>query len=380
MQLTNSTQRLINAALLTNAQSINYPPLLSFLPLTNFQIAIASTRSGISDTKILCVGDGVTWGYGSLLTNTFVTTGSYPSRLSALLNTTVTPAFDGAGIPGNITTGTDGRWTVASGWSLVPFGFGGAGNGSGYNNPAGASGTLTFTPLSGAGTVNSFDVYFTGTVGATGSAKAFIGATGGASIPFTVVAGINKITAICPSSGTNSAVNIGAVGNVTILAVEPFLSTVPRIRVANMGVLGSSCSDWNSASPQALIAAYNPSLIIAMFGAQESIANVPSNTFAANVLQFLPSTNVDTILVIPPPLTTSAALMNTYAQAIYGDVISYSKIPGGPILPGIAVENYNARIANGNSSPNYYFNTSYLSSSGYWDLAAMIACGFRQIF
>ena len=86
---------------------------------TKFRLAIAKTRDGVADTKILFVGDSITEGNGSTLFATFPTYGAFPSRVT--IGSSLIQAKPNLGLYGG---GADNRFTLAAGWAGYSGGYG----------------------------------------------------------------------------------------------------------------------------------------------------------------------------------------------------------------------------------------------------------------
>jgi len=124
--ITGSPVSPVGAKVLTSDGYINLQPQNnSSTLLKKWALALAKTRDGVSDSRILCIGDSTTTGVMSTLAATYPSAGAYPTRLAALLNSSVTPSAQGLAVPRSILSGAqDNRWSVGAVWAMEQFGQG----------------------------------------------------------------------------------------------------------------------------------------------------------------------------------------------------------------------------------------------------------------
>ena len=288
--------------------------------------------------KILCVGDSTTWGIGSTLFSTFPNTGSWPTRLSSLLNSYHAPSQIGLGVPN--TYGTDNRWTLGAGWANYNLGWGGDGSTNGASFVSSTGGTLTYTPGSTQGTYDKFDMYY---LPATGNGTVTATATGGSAVVQSTNAanGVAKVTVTAASAGTGNALAmVNSAGATWITGVEPWLSTASKIRVANAGVTASTTSQWTidatwGGVPH--IKLYAPDLTIISLGINDAGSAVATSTVIANLKTLITATQVSGDVIVmsfPPSGPTSSAWTNYQVyEPLYPD--AYAKMCQSLNLPYI---------------------------------------------
>ena len=111
----------------------NVQNLVPSVVFSKWRVARANVQNGTSNARILFPGDSTVAGYGDSTAATIAATRSMPTRLASLLNTTVTPAAVGLGIPpSTLNLTTDNRWTVGSGWTNAALGAGASAAGAGH--------------------------------------------------------------------------------------------------------------------------------------------------------------------------------------------------------------------------------------------------------
>ena len=284
-----------------------------------WRTALAKVRTGGGDAKLLTVGDSTVAG----ITIASALTDSWPIRAMNMLDTTATPYTPALAVPYFTGTTNDTRWTPGTGWPLSRnFGFASY---SGWQATAPA-GTLVFADS--RITADRFDVYYLdspvmGTLNLTATGMAVVNQScGGSSYS------IKKVTVPAAAAGTANSLTIGATGNqVFVLAVEPWLSTGSRVRVANAGVSSSSTTDWNSAAAVPYggvdaIKAYAPDLTLICLGTNDGINSVPVSTYTTNILAIAAASAVtgDVILVTPVPSQNppEATYIPLYQAAMLG--------------------------------------------------------------
>lgn len=233
----------------------------------------SAVSAGTSDAKVLVIGDSTAFGYpkGGLQQ-------SWSHKLAQRFVTRGLAAQDGGTTPG-LTAGDNPRYTAGAGWpSGILYGFGS--QGWQYNNP---SGSLKYAdPYINA---DKFDVYFVRGSGAT-SITLQIDNEAAVTFDGTGTTSIGKITASTTTASSAHTLTITAVGSGAILFVEPWLSTSKRIRVANAGAPSTNTSTWANGVgiySQAMIAAYQPTLVVCLLGANDAVSGATAKTVTANL-------------------------------------------------------------------------------------------------
>lgn len=268
----------------------------------------AAVSGGTADAKVLVIGDSTAFGYpkGSLQQ-------SWSHKLAQRFVTRGLSAQDGGTTPG-LTAGDNPRYTAGTGWpSGILYGFGS--QGWQYNNP---SGSLKYAdPYINA---DRFDVYFVRGSGATSITLQVDNETP-VSFDGTGTTSIGKITASTSTAATNHTLTITAAGSGGILFVEPWLSTSKRIRVANAGAPSTNTTTWANGVgiySQAMIAAYQPTVVICLLGANDAVSGATAKTVTTNLgilADAAVSAGADFINLssVPCQILSEAALQQQYA-------------------------------------------------------------------
>jgi lysophospholipase L1-like esterase len=355
-------------------------------PYPYWRKRLAQVRAGLSDAKILCLGDSTTYGYVAPPNNVGTPAiASYPSDLAAMLNAYFAPAFVGLATP-KLQSGVsvDGRWALGTGWAAAPGdAIGWAG--TEVYKAAASSGALVYTPGASAGPCDTFDVYYV----ANGGTPPFtIQATGGAVVTVTpgTQNGIFRATCVAAAASTTNAVSIitsAVAGSRRVVGVEAYHSSQRRIRVGNAGVGGAASVGWafamNSYQSFACIAAYAPDLTIISLGLNDMPSpNTPPATFAANLTAIVNACRLsgDVVLMVPPPpaIGGSSNLTDGYKAL----VPVYSALAASL---NIGLVDINGRwVSYDILNPlGYYSDTLHPSRVGYGDMAQAVMSLVRTI-
>jgi lysophospholipase L1-like esterase len=331
------------------------------------RLAYATMKNGGADFKILCIGDSTTVGYGSSTTGTVPAFNAYPIRLAEMLG-------GAAGIANGRRDVSffDNRWTVPAGYITSEWAW------KGYETSSSIL-PLVFTPGTGA-TYDRFDVY---TITNPGGGTLTITGTGGAAVgPYSLnsAASIIKTTCSCPAS-SSAAVSMVASGQVWVLAVEPWLSTTPRIRVGNVGVNGWLASDWIAAgsfSPLVAVTTHAPHLCIVSLGLNDCAAAVTTAQFYTNLKSLcvsLKALGSDVALWIPTPPGPSGVAPVLLEPGIRSYLPIYRAIANELNL--VLFDPY---IRHGSAyQAAYSFDGYHSNNLGYRDIAETIAAPLQAI-
>lgn len=286
-------------------------PVATFADLPKWSKALMDVRNGTADAKILVAGESTYAEFADLADFHR----GIPINLASMLNSYFVPSAKGLCIPLSNIAGAVGpgavdgnRWNLGSGWarvggSALNYGFGGH---SAYSN-----GTTTNPLVFGETqvTADTFDVFYmngpaaTFSVTATGGSTTTITTTGPLDAP-----SIRKVTVTAASASTTNTVTTARVsgGEVYILAVEPSLSTVKKVRVGGAGVQGTTAADWANdptyfgAIP--CIKAYAPHLTFICLGINSALVPETTPNFISNMQALITAAQIsgDVILVTAP--------------------------------------------------------------------------------
>lgn len=268
--------------------------------------AKAAVAAGTGSRKVLLIGDSTQNGDAA---------DNPAKRLVTKLQARSIAAVMGGTAPGR-TAAINTLYTGGAGWpgsfSTLNYGFGSSA--WTYNNPAGA---LTYADPSI--NANSFDVYYlvqpsggTLTLQVGSETPVVLNTVGSASIAkatVTVAAGL----------ATSHVLSMTATGNGAVMFVEPFDSTTSKIRVAKGAVNTTDTGTWNNGTgiySKSMIAAYQPDVIIALLGANDTIVARPTSTFISNLIGIAaayPAANFIVASPIPSQTAGEYSLMRDYA-------------------------------------------------------------------
>ena len=335
--------------------------------LTHWRAAKASTALGLTDTRILLVGDSTTWGEG--VTNwptSSPATQSWPAQLAKLVNqigSVYTAQAEGGG--SYATASADTQYTLTGGWvANGAFGF------AQTAFKTTTSGTLTYTPVGGY-TLDTCDIY---SVTSPGSGSMTAQMTGGASTPINLASsnGIN-LTTITGTPSTSQSVVITQVSG-TIFGVnyiDCYSSATHKIRFANASVPGTGAVTWQNNAAVfnsiPMIQKYNPDLVIINLGINDAAASESAATYTGylqTIITAAKGTGASVILcsIFPSqnftPFVAQYALEQTY-QGPAAQLAASNNIPFVDLW-GRYGGLYNAAL---------YFNQLHPNSLGYFDTA-----------
>jgi len=331
--------------------------------------ALARVASGTGDMKLLYIGDSTTYGYGA-------TPNGIGPTLSAAqhLVTAGYPAALGLSVPGHPgLPNVDPRWVANTGWTKTANNtatWGGANAAWVGNSP---SGTLTFTPGNGY-SFDTFDIWYL--VGPFGTVNANVDGGPSTLINCNGPPGVAKTTITAPA-GSAHVVNLSGVsGGVEIIGIEPSLSTVSKVRVANAGVAGATTAGWTTTdttnagySPLDSIAAYAPDVSLIRLGINDANSlGMPLKTYLANLLVLANTAKAtgDVIISSPTPVRPPAiaAFLAVYAAALpaFCAANGFAYIPQFDRWGGLGL--YAALNPIG-----YYNDVLHPSATGYADIA-----------
>lgn len=305
----------------TYTDLFNPVAIKSLMP--HWRTALATTGTLTADSKILFVGDSITWGAHGTNYATNTTKSSWPFQVAANITARTGVSTSTATLVAQAAGNTDSRVVYSGGWSQQKtYGFGYL-----FANLSPAAGTLTFTP-GDSNTYDTFDIYWVGDGGVMTAT-----ATGGTPVVINTGAtlGIFKTTVSAASAATTNSVAIAYTSGARLAGValiEAYNSTTKRVRVCNAGISGSTAADWvfNASLPYyalATIEAYAPDLTVIMLGTND-----------ANNFQ------------------TSAATLSGYLQQIItaaqasGDVMLISMPPSEPVSTASCEKEYQIAYRN----------------------------------
>jgi lysophospholipase L1-like esterase len=286
--------------------------------LIKFRAALAGTINGVSNTKILFIGDSTTWGSKSLAVAGIPPNGSYPYRSIAALNAIQFGGTSSAVTQGLITPPTNGttdtRWAPGT-WAIPGSGLGFGGN-SGYKNVDATA--LVITPGSLA---NTYTVYVAA-AGGVGTGGFTVQATGGSLTTVLTAAiaadGYTAVTVSALAASTSNTVTItptsAANWSVDVYAILPSLSTQKSVFISNAGIPSTTSGNWAtntysvaSGSPAA-IKFDAPNLCIISLGINDAGAAVAPATLSATDL--IPSSSSVSAEVSYIPVIQALAVAN----------------------------------------------------------------------
>jgi lysophospholipase L1-like esterase len=288
--------------------------------LPKLRLALANTRAGVSDTKLMFIGDSTTAGYNGSVYNALL---SYATHVY-LPGTNTAQGLSMAGQNGLFSTQWTGTWNS---------GFGGSGfaNLSSMQNVGTAC--ETFTP--GLGTFDSYSVYYpTDSSFGTFTAQALGGSVitinpgiGGHNFAFTTVTGT--------ASASSTLQICGLTGAVLVSGAEPFLSTTKTVRLGVAGVGGVTTSNWvagDANSSLNAIRVYAPAAGIISLGINDGGGSVSVASYIANMTTIITNVRVsgDAIIMTMPP--SQSAPQSTFEAQYVPALYSLAASLGVPII------------------------------------------------
>lgn len=338
--------------------------------LTAWRAALAAVRAGTRDAKILCVGDSTTHGYGNSTTSCYPLD-SWPSKLVDALQAAGIPAARGLAVPlADGSPSVDSRWSYGAGWTTNMYGFG--------NKGCARQGANVTTPLIFADSgvmADRFDVYC---IYVSGSVASTIQATGGSAVttapnnPLRIV----KLTCSAGSAATSNVLTItptAAGGENNYVAVEPWLSSVRKVRVANAGVSGSKVvAGWDTGATSgiqghAAIYAYAPDLTLIDLGINDGGLNTADSTYLASMSAVAATAALSGSVIFKTMLPSDPAT-GTYAakEALY--VATLRANTTRPII-----DYYSRKTFAQNNAAGYMYDLLHGTSTGYADAASFVS-------
>lgn len=323
--------------------------------LVKWRLALGKARDGVSNARILFVGDSTITGIGSSLGTTLPNLHSWPTQFAKLMS-----FANGMGVPPSILSGNaDGRWVAGTGWSVITFG---AGGGADYTGTSPA-GSLVYT----SGVYN--DGYYVYYLGHSSYGTITATATGGTPVVFSAATtdGTYKSAYIAAAAANaQNTLTVTCTGTCGIVGVEPAVSTMTQVLVGNAGVGSSSSVTWNTNSATfggiPFIKAYAPDLCVISLGINDAGASLAAATYQTNMQNLITACKVSGDIIINdwPPSENSPY---TIFEPQYL-----------PILQSLALSN-NAEYFSiygrfgGVWMTNYFFDALHPNDYGYWDWA-----------
>lgn len=358
-----ASQSIFTNSLVTSGASANF---------NKFRLALAKTKDGLSDTKVLFIGDSTTRGIGSTLSGTFPSYGSYLQRVS--LGGDVQTS-QGLGVLSlNVGNNPDNRFTRLTGWGIGSnFGFS---DSCASASSVGSTTTFSFTPGASQGTFDKFDVYY---LQFAGGGLLSVWATGGSTttVDTNGAAGVLKVTVTAATASVNNVVYAGDnTGQVYVCGFEPYLSTVSKVRLGNAGVGGSYAAGiWDQEASNfgslPSIRSYAPDLCVISLGINDATNNTTATAFQASMQTIIGACQQsgDVLLMTMPPSTGApyTTLEPQYVSAYY-NLASTNNIPLLDIFKRFGSA-YNSA---------YMFDPYHPTQYGYWDWGADLSQFLQQ--
>jgi lysophospholipase L1-like esterase len=295
----------------------------------------ANVLAGVSDAKVLFIGDSTIWGEATAgyLANTTPTKNSMPDLLAQLFTANGIPSSHAMGVSYNAAFNTE--FTLTGGWTQSSR----YGNGT-YSFGTSSAGNLVFAPAGGY-SLDTFDLWY---IRSPGAGPVTVTATGGTPTVLNMAGanGIGMASFACGGAATNNTVTIAYTSGTTfgITAIEGRLSSTKKIRFANAAIPGVGTSGYttNPALPyygNDFITAYNADLTIINLGIND--AN-PANSGGATTPALLSSRLQATISACPgsvilmtnfpsQPLTSGNYANEILYQPIYASLALTNNIP-----------------------------------------------------
>lgn len=355
--------------------------------LPNWRKAKAGIRTGVANSRILCIGDSTTFSmfsnansFGGSQTGDLMHN-SYPQRLCDYLNAArinaTSNSFSGGGYSGNsgvVRSGAniDARLTFGTNWTVDNFIA--ETLGGGYLKNAPGVGTLSFVPTVNTDTMNVWYVQFpslaTFTLDVNGTGTTTINPSGTSS---------TQTTSIVGSLGGNTYniaySNASGTLNILILALEAYNSAVKSVQVWNCGCPSLKTGDMLGAAPQSAVVFMQTipaGLNIINLGINDWDNGVAVATYQSNLTTIVAAAKAnggDVILVCPTPsnpnLGASVATQLTFINAIFAV---------GAATNSVVVNWFDRMQSQALGQPQgWYYDGAHSTSYGYADMGDLIA-------
>lgn len=332
--------------------------------MARFRSAVAASRDGQRDAKILLIGDSQVAGIGSTAYVTQPDLGSMCTRLATCLSGLGVAAVRGFSAPGS-----NNFWTTGASWTSTFFGF---------------ASLACFTSASGGNALvfadsrinaDQFDVYV---LRGPGFGTINITATGGSAVVQSMnnaASSVVKLTAIAAAKATTNTVSITVTGGAPcyIVGVEPFDSTATKIRVANAGI-GTVGAVEHALAPTTwgtvpMINAYAPDLtVINLSGVNDRGSGRSAAVYTAAMDTVVNAALRVSSVILATQMPTGVS-PNNVNEAAY-NAYSFTR-------PEVMVYDYYSRCASYESynARGMVFDGLHANNLGYWDFAQGLASG-----
>lgn len=333
----------------------------------------AGYKAGLADFKVMCIGDSTTYGYNAGITANLCVAQSWPKQLAAILRVrgdiVAEDAVFASGGAASAAT-YDARITFSG---TPPTQIGTAKTCGGWMFNWTATGAMAFTP---ARNIDTFVVYYlrrptagTFNLNIDGGSNTLVTATNGSFA-------LGSQTMSAGSVGAHTLNLAWASGDILVIGVDAYDSTVKQIKLWGAGFYGSTSSDWIGTSnfwdPARIIRdAFQPHLIFVDLLINDWRGGVTDATSLSNMRALLDAliVNSDVVLVTPHPEVG----VGTYSQAVQAAKIAIIQALGVqyklPVIDGYGQwvdTDGTGTIQNG---LGMYSDTIHLSKKGYADKA-----------
>ena len=351
-----------------------YPPQLA-----SWHTALNKVKSGVSNARILCIGDSTTMGVGSdggfsgnLIPN------SYPSQLSGVFNTnsinahwnSIVGASNDASPPDRLSN--DSRLTKSGAASYLNGGYTTAGGDIfACNNDGSSAGAFGFLPTTN---VDTFNLWY---AISSSNGNMNLNINGGSNSPFNTN-GSNGVglASITGTVGSNTLNIIRSTGYVSWLGVEAYDSSKKWVSVMNAGWSAAKSGDWNSStypwSPINVISNYSPDLTIVMLGINDWDNGISTTVYNANIQAIISAVTTGSVLLVSPPPSnpgTGYGSPSTAVQATY--VAKLQSLASANNLLLVDTFNTWGTWANANSN-GWMYDGVHPNNSGYAQIASSL--------
>lgn len=330
----NGRSKVVNAAsapalVAPNQIAIANTGLAVLLP--KWRAALAKVRASNGSAKVLCIGDGSTFGIFSNGTSTGdLKPKAYPTKLAAFMNSAGTNAHansfmgTGTGSAAGDSASTDvddARVVMGAGWTHAGLNS----VGGSMFTASSATSALSFLPTVN---VDTFDIYYRQYSGGGVFAYNFNGAGGGTQTTNNATDSVVKAT-VSTTLGSNTLnLNYSSGSGVYIVGVVAYDSTKNWVDVINAGWPLSQALDWavstNGYSPcNTGISGVAPDLTIINLGVSDVAQVEGIGAYIANVQKIITAAQAtgDVLLVSQTPVSVTATYPQStqaqYAAALY---------------------------------------------------------------
>lgn len=309
----------------SGALSPSQQAILGLRPATQlpkFRAALGKTKTGQSNTRVLCIGDSITMGaYSNGSGSGDWRNNSWPNQLAKMFRNSGVPAYSNS-FMGFTCSANDGRLVKGSSWDTSVVTAGSTTVGGSFASATTNTNALTFAP---SDPVDTFKVWYPKLLSSGTFSYSINGATA-TNVNTNGASAFTSLTATTALSSSLISFSWVSGGFTDIGGVEAWNSAEACINFVNAGWNGSTTTQWNDNanpwSPLGNIALMGQDLTIIMLSTNDMLqTNGPISvaTMRSNLQNIITQALIagDVIICCPVPLVVDANTQSAAAQAQY---------------------------------------------------------------